>query len=66
LGREILERLENHSESPNLWTSVSAFNLRALKFYATVGFVKVGMLPDLVRLGFNEILLRKIIRPPTS
>lgn len=65
-GREILVWLENQVASSNLWTSVSAFNVRALKFYTKFGFVAVGVLPDLVLTGFDEILLRKIIRSPKS
>ncbi len=61
-GREILKWLENQEAFTNVWTTVSAFNLRALKFYTKIGFEEVGMLADLVRAGFDEILLRKIIR----
>ena len=45
----------------NLWTAVSAFNHRARRFYARHGFVEVGVLTDLVKPGFNEILLRRIL-----
>jgi ribosomal protein S18 acetylase RimI-like enzyme len=61
-GREILDWLEKPAAFKNLWTTVSSFNLQALNFYIKFGFVKVGSLPDLVCPGFNEILLRKIIR----
>lgn len=64
LGREIIGWLENQPAWPNLWTTVAAFNLRALHFYIKLGFVEVGVLPDLVRSGFDEILLRKVIRKP--
>jgi diamine N-acetyltransferase len=63
-GKEILGWLENQVACTNLWTTVSAFNLRALNFYTRFGFVEVGLLPDLVRSGFDEIFLRKIIRKP--
>lgn len=62
LGREILGWLENHATCRNLWTTVSAFNTRALNFYTTFGFAEIGCLKDLVRDGFDEILLRKIIQ----
>ncbi len=61
-GREILDWLENHKPLANVWTTVSAFNLRALNFYTKFGFKEVGLLADLVRAGFDEILLRKIIQ----
>lgn len=44
--------------APNLWVTVSASNDRARRFYARQGFVPVGDLPDLVRDGCTEILLR--------
>jgi ribosomal protein S18 acetylase RimI-like enzyme len=61
-GREILDWLEEPAAFTNLWTTVSSFNLRALNFYIKFGFVEIGSLPNLVRPGFDEILLRKIIR----
>lgn len=60
-GREILNWLEKPAAFTNLWTTVSSFNLRALNFYYRSGFVEAGILPNLVRPGFDEILLRKII-----
>jgi GNAT superfamily N-acetyltransferase len=61
-GREILDWLEEPAAFANLWTTVSSFNLRALNFYIKFGFVEIGPLKNLVRSGFDEILLRKIIR----
>jgi ribosomal protein S18 acetylase RimI-like enzyme len=61
-GREILSWLENPEAFANLWTTVSAFNLRALNFYTKFGFAEVGLLTELVRAGFDEILLRKSVR----
>jgi diamine N-acetyltransferase len=61
LGQEILAWLENQGPWKNLWTTVSAFNLRAWKFYTAFGFTEIGRLHDLVRNGFDEILLRKAI-----
>jgi ribosomal protein S18 acetylase RimI-like enzyme len=63
LGCEILIWLENQTTAANLWTTVSAFNLRGLNFYRKYGFAKVAVLADLVRTGFDEFLLRKTIRP---
>jgi GNAT superfamily N-acetyltransferase len=43
----------------NLWVCASAFNERALAFYARAGFNPAAMLPGLVADGYDEILLRK-------
>ena len=61
LGREILLWLEQEAlpASRNLWALVSAFNSRARGFYRLCGFVEVVELPDMVKKGFNEVLLRK-------
>lgn len=45
-----------------LWTTVSSFNLRARNFYRQLGFVELAVLPDVIRPGFAEILLR-LTRP---
>ncbi len=42
----------------NLWTIGSAFNQGALEFYRRQGFHEVGELPNLIRHGETEILLR--------
>jgi diamine N-acetyltransferase len=61
LGREILLWLEQEvlPASRNLWALVSAFNSRARCFYRLCGFVEMVELPDLVKEGVNEVLLRK-------
>jgi diamine N-acetyltransferase len=43
----------------NLWVAASDFNVDAHRFYARHGFQPVGEIPDLVRDGRAEILLRK-------
>jgi ribosomal protein S18 acetylase RimI-like enzyme len=60
-GREILDWLENPVAFANIWTTVSAFNISALNFYTKCGFQEAGLLTDLVRAGFDEILLRKTV-----
>ena len=42
-----------------LFVSCDRNNLAALRFYRRLGFRRVGVLPDLVRAGRTEILLRK-------
>jgi RimJ/RimL family protein N-acetyltransferase len=41
---------------------VSSFNPRAQKFYAKMGYEKIGVLRDLVVTGHDEWLLRKTVR----
>lgn len=43
----------------NLWATVSASNRRARCFYERHGFVPIGEIPDLVRVGYTEVLLRR-------
>jgi ribosomal protein S18 acetylase RimI-like enzyme len=61
LAAAMMTWLENESfrGAPNLWTCVSSFNDRARRFYKSRGFAEVATIPDLVRAGFDEILLRK-------
>jgi GNAT superfamily N-acetyltransferase len=42
----------------NLWVMVSAFNEDARHFYRRHGFAEIGVVPDLVRAGHDELLLR--------
>jgi ribosomal protein S18 acetylase RimI-like enzyme len=44
-----------------LYVSCDGKNLAALRFYRKLGFMRVGRLPDLVRPGRIEILLRQPI-----
>ncbi len=62
IGREVLAWLEHHENCANLWTTVSAFNTSALNFYLKSGFSEIGSLKNLVRDGFDEIFLRKILK----
>lgn len=61
VGSSILHWLESeiHGTANNIWACVSSFNTRAQSFYEVHGFKKVETLPDLVREGFSEILIRK-------
>jgi GNAT superfamily N-acetyltransferase len=62
-GRRLLNWLVDQvrGREANLWTLVSAFNTRAREFYRGCGFVEIGPIPHLVREGYEEILLRKVI-----
>lgn len=61
LGGGILACLESRLQpgTANLWTTASSFNIQALGFYRHMGFTAVAELKDLVRVGYDEILLRK-------
>lgn len=68
-GRGIGRTLMSASEArtpPRRWLYVSADadNAGALAFYRKLGFKRVGRLPDLVREGRVELLLRKPVARP--
>ena len=54
-----LEGIARRDRQSNIWLCVSAFNSQALAFYARHGFVEAANLPDLVRPGEDEILMRR-------
>ena len=64
LGGELLEWFTRQARlgACNAWVVVSAFNRRARTFYQRHGFTEVGVLDGLVRPGYEEILLRKVVR----
>lgn len=64
-GRRLLEFSEERIRliSPNVFICVSAFNQRAIKVYEEFGFKLVGELPDFVKTGITELLLRKTHGP---
>ena len=60
VGRALVEwAVANAGGAANLWACVSAFNAPARAFWARTGFVEAATLPDLIRPGFDEILLRR-------
>ena len=65
LGRRLMTFAEDRifRQSPNVFLCVSTINLRALKFYETLGYQRVGELPDYLVEGFTEIMLRKTKGP---
>jgi RimJ/RimL family protein N-acetyltransferase len=64
LGAALLTAAELRilDQSANVFICVSSFNPRAQKFYAKMGYEKIGVLRDLVVTGHDEWLLRKTIR----
>jgi diamine N-acetyltransferase len=61
LGKELIDWMSDGccGLSDNIWTTVTAFNTPARLFYKNIGFVEIAELPDLVKCGFSEMLLRK-------
>ena len=61
VGKAILTWLEQEVKPfhRNLWVVASSFNQPAIAAYEHFGFSKVGLLEDLVKDEFDEILLRK-------
>jgi ribosomal protein S18 acetylase RimI-like enzyme len=55
----LLDHLARADGHRNAWLCVSAFNERALTFYRRHGFTAAAHLPDLVRPGDSEILMRR-------
>jgi GNAT superfamily N-acetyltransferase len=59
-GRQLIDwTIGCFPSSPNLWATVSSFNLDAQVFYSHMGFEQVTILEDLIKPGWHEILLRK-------
>jgi diamine N-acetyltransferase len=59
-GRQLIDWVgRDFPQSPNLWATVSSFNMEAQKFYHSVGFEQTAVLQDLIKEGWHEILLRK-------
>ena len=63
LGRALVERVARQVSGAAgrrwLYTSADSGNRAALRFYRRLGFVRVGRLPDLIRAGRAELLLRR-------
>jgi len=66
VGRALMAAVEAGTP-PRRWLYVSADakNAAALSFYRKLGFRRVGRLPDLVREGRVELLLRKPVTRPS-
>lgn len=63
IGRALVERAHQHVVVARgkrwLYVSADGGNRAALAFYRKLGFARVGRLPDLIRVGHAEILLRR-------
>ncbi|MDR3556193.1 MAG: GNAT family N-acetyltransferase [Syntrophobacteraceae bacterium] len=59
IGGTIVEWVGKRYKAENLWVTVASFNLAALRFYKRAGFEKTATLENLIKPGWNEVLLRK-------
>ncbi len=58
-GGRIIDWVCGRHQSSNVWATVSSFNVEAQRFYSREGFERAAILEDLIKPGWNEILLRK-------
>ncbi len=63
VGGRIIEWvcLQYKDRATNVWVTVSTQNEGAQRFYNKMGFERTAILEDLIKPGWNEILLRKKI-----
>lgn len=63
-GRALMEETENmvKKNSQNIFLLVSSFNEGARKFYQRLGYTETGVIKDLLLPGYDEILMRKVLR----
>ncbi|MDR3373917.1 MAG: GNAT family N-acetyltransferase [Ancalomicrobiaceae bacterium] len=66
IGRGVIDWMGANisGDERNLWLCVSRWNSPARRFYERVGFVEIGIIPDLVVPGTDEVFMRKTISPP--
>ncbi len=55
------EAMARAGHARNIWLCVAGFNVDAQRLYRRQGFELVGMLPDLLKDGVEEMLMRKKI-----
>ena len=63
-GRAIMNWFESESphETRNFWLLCSDFNDRALQFYRAMGYEKTVLIEGLYAEGFDDFLMRKVIK----
>ena len=66
IGSRIIDWVCDRYKPANLWATVSSFNLEAQKFYIGAGFEKTAILENLIKPGWNEILIRKKMGAPNQ
>jgi len=65
IGTKLLKFAEERifREHPNVFLMVSSFNHQAQRFYAALGYQRIGEVQDYVIKGQSELLMRKTIGP---
>jgi ribosomal protein S18 acetylase RimI-like enzyme len=65
IGRGVMDWMGANlsGDERNLWLCVSRWNSPARRFYERMGFVEIGIIPDLVMPGTDEVFMRKTISP---
>jgi len=63
VGREIIRWMERETRpaANNIWALVSSFNNGGREFYRKNGFTEIALLSGLVKPGYDEILIRKML-----
>jgi len=61
IGRKLMSFAEKTTArlSPNLYLCVSSFNRQAQAFYKSLGYTRIGKIPDLILPGKSEYIYRK-------
>jgi ribosomal-protein-alanine N-acetyltransferase len=65
IGSELIAFAEDRifGVLPNVFLCVSSFNERAVSLYERLGYERVGVMPDYIKRGYDEIFMRKSIAP---
>jgi ribosomal protein S18 acetylase RimI-like enzyme len=65
IGRLLMSHAETRifRDAPNVFLMVSDFNAAARRFYAGLGYLEIGEIPDYLVAGRSEILMRKTRGP---
>ena len=64
IGRKLMSFAEKATarRAPNLYLCVSSFNRQAQTFYKSLGYTKIGKIPDLILPGKSEYVYRKQLK----
>ncbi|MEQ1616449.1 MAG: N-acetyltransferase [Hyphomicrobiaceae bacterium] len=68
-GRAMLDWFEVEARVAglrNIWICAAAFNDDALRLYERHGFERIAVLDNLIKPGFDEVLMRKRLNPSDS
>ena len=61
IGRHLMDHAERalFGDANEIFLLVSDFNRPAQQFYATLGYTQIGLIPDYVTAGVNELIFFK-------